>query len=189
MQHWLIGNIDIFLSAVAILPCQHDAADIPPRPQYHIALCTLQPLLMLLGGYKSSALSLQCAAFDVTDSIIAAGDASGRILLWHDFPKALAQWASGTSSSSSNAAAISTTAALAAAAIEEAAGFTSAAEGNAVRLPACTTVHWHAHAVGALCFSMDGSQLLSGGQEGVLVSSAAAVAVCCLFMLLAQGWV
>jgi NET1-associated nuclear protein 1 (U3 small nucleolar RNA-associated protein 17) len=114
---------------------------------------------------------LQCAAFDATDSIIAAGDISGRILIWHDFPRALAQWA-GLASSSSSTAPASATAALAAAAVEEAAGFGSAAEGNAVRLPACTTVHWHAHPVGALCFSMDGSQLLSGGQEGVLVSAA-----------------
>ena len=35
-----------------------------------------------------------------------------------------------------------------------------------------TTVHWHAHPVGALCFSTDGTLLLSGGQEAVLVSSA-----------------
>uniref|UniRef100_A0A383VBL7 WD repeat-containing protein 75 second beta-propeller domain-containing protein n=1 Tax=Tetradesmus obliquus TaxID=3088 RepID=A0A383VBL7_TETOB len=114
-----------------------------------------------------------CAAFDASDSIIAAGDASGRILIWHDFLRALAQWASSASgsSSSSSAAPISATAALAAAAVEEAAGLAGgvAADGLAVRLPACTTVHWHAHAVGALCFSMDGSQLLSGGQEGVLV--------------------
>ena len=33
-----------------------------------------------------------------------------------------------------------------------------------------TTVHWHAHAVGALCFSLDAKFLLSGGQEAVLVS-------------------
>lgn len=33
-----------------------------------------------------------------------------------------------------------------------------------------TTVHWHAHPVGALCFSADGSLLLSGGEEAVLVS-------------------
>ena len=32
-----------------------------------------------------------------------------------------------------------------------------------------STVHWHAHAVGALCFSADGRFLLSGGQEAVLV--------------------
>lgn len=32
-----------------------------------------------------------------------------------------------------------------------------------------TTVHWHAHPVGALCFSADGTLLLSGGEEAVLV--------------------
>lgn len=26
-------------------------------------------------------------------------------------------------------------------------------------------VHWHSHAVKSLCFSVDGSYLLSGGQE------------------------
>jgi hypothetical protein len=36
-------------------------------------------------------------------------------------------------------------------------------------LTARTTLHWHAHAVGALSYSMDGASLLSGGQEGVLV--------------------
>ena len=36
---------------------------------------------------------------------------------------------------------------------------------------AVTTVHWHAHPVGSLCFSSDGTLLLSGGEEAVLVSS------------------
>ena len=35
--------------------------------------------------------------------------------------------------------------------------------------PPAATVHWHAHAVGALTFSIDGAYLLSGGQEAVLV--------------------
>jgi NET1-associated nuclear protein 1 (U3 small nucleolar RNA-associated protein 17) len=35
--------------------------------------------------------------------------------------------------------------------------------------PPAATVHWHAHAVGALVFSLDGAYLLSGGQEAVLV--------------------
>ena len=33
----------------------------------------------------------------------------------------------------------------------------------------CTTVHWHAHPVGALAFSRDGAYLLSGGVESVVV--------------------
>ena len=32
-----------------------------------------------------------------------------------------------------------------------------------------TVLHWHAHAVSALQFTPDGAQLLSGGEEGVLV--------------------
>lgn len=32
-----------------------------------------------------------------------------------------------------------------------------------------TTLHWHAHAVSSLTYTPDGSQLLSGGEEGVLV--------------------
>ncbi len=34
---------------------------------------------------------------------------------------------------------------------------------------ACTTVHWHAHAVGCLTYSLDGKFLVSGGLEAVLV--------------------
>ncbi|KAG8713226.1 hypothetical protein FRC08_013523, partial [Ceratobasidium sp. 394] len=32
-----------------------------------------------------------------------------------------------------------------------------------------TTLHWHAHAVSALAFTPSGAQLLSGGEESVLV--------------------
>lgn len=35
--------------------------------------------------------------------------------------------------------------------------------------PISTTLHWHAHRVLSLAFTMDGSYLLSGGEEGVLV--------------------
>jgi NET1-associated nuclear protein 1 (U3 small nucleolar RNA-associated protein 17) len=40
------------------------------------------------------------------------------------------------------------------------------ARGRAV---ACTTLQWHAAAVGAITFSSDGNYLLSGGVEAVLV--------------------
>jgi len=30
-------------------------------------------------------------------------------------------------------------------------------------------MHWHSHSVKALCISYDGTQLLSGGEEGVVV--------------------
>jgi len=32
-----------------------------------------------------------------------------------------------------------------------------------------STMHWHSHSVRALCMSTDGTQLLSGGEEGVIV--------------------
>jgi NET1-associated nuclear protein 1 (U3 small nucleolar RNA-associated protein 17) len=81
----------------------------------------------------------QCCAIDASDTILAAGDVSGRIVIWHGFQKALP--AGGASSNS--------------------------AGGGAA--PACTTVHWHAQAVGCLAFSPDGAHLLSGGMEGALV--------------------
>jgi NET1-associated nuclear protein 1 (U3 small nucleolar RNA-associated protein 17) len=98
----------------------------------------------------------QCAAFDANDSTIALGDASGRITVWHNFTQALDQWSSSA-------------AAPAAAAAAAAGGSSGGSSGG--QLPPCTTVHWHASAVGALAFSLDGGYLLSGGQEGVLVSA------------------
>jgi NET1-associated nuclear protein 1 (U3 small nucleolar RNA-associated protein 17) len=35
--------------------------------------------------------------------------------------------------------------------------------------PACSTLHWHAHAVGHIDFTADGIYMLSGGEEAVLV--------------------
>jgi len=64
---------------------------------------------------------------------------SGRILVWHNFQKAL-----------------------------KAGGSTSSSGGGGGQ-PACTTLHWHAHPVGCLAFSGDGAHLMSGGAEGVLV--------------------
>ena len=43
-----------------------------------------------------------------------------------------------------------------------------------------TTVHWHAHPVGTLCFSADGTLLLSGGEEAVLVSHRSHAACDCM---------
>ena len=36
-------------------------------------------------------------------------------------------------------------------------------------VPTTTKLHWHAHSVGDLTFSTDGTYLISGGEEGVLV--------------------
>ena len=77
----------------------------------------------------------QCVAVSAEADKCAAGDASGRLLIWHGFGAAVARSGAGESPGD---------------------------------LP-CTTVHWHAHPVGALAFSSDGSYLLSGGVESVVV--------------------
>lgn len=41
--------------------------------------------------------------------------------------------------------------------------------GKNVDRPVTTTMHWHAHQVAALAFTSDGTYLLSGGEESVLV--------------------
>jgi len=74
-------------------------------------------------------------AVDAEADKCAAGDASGRLLIWHGFGAAVARSGAGQ---------------------------------NPGDLP-CTTVHWHAHPVGALAFSRDGAYLLSGGVESVVV--------------------
>lgn len=66
---------------------------------------------------------------------MAAGDVTGRVLIWHGVEAAVARAAAG---------------------------------GQAEAL-GCTTVHWHAHPVRCLAFSLDSSYLLSGGEEAVLV--------------------
>ncbi|GIM13128.1 hypothetical protein Vretimale_16329, partial [Volvox reticuliferus] len=70
-----------------------------------------------------------CLAISADNSLIAAGDMSGRILIWrsfeHSVPSALRQ---GEHSG----------------------------KAHPTQQPPLTTVHWHAHPVGALTFSQDG---------------------------------
>ena len=93
-------------------------------------------------------------ALDPKEERLAAGDATGRILLWHGFAAA------------ADAAAQRGFAAAAAAALG--AGAAPAGDGNAVRVP-LATMHWHSSAVGCVAFTPDGLYLLSGGAEAVLV--------------------
>jgi NET1-associated nuclear protein 1 (U3 small nucleolar RNA-associated protein 17) len=97
-------------------------------------------------------------AFDPNDGALAAGDASGRILLWHDFAAAVRGGTLGGRGGAGGG--------------QQSAG-SAAPTANPLDgddpLPPCTTVHWHASAVGCLAFSADGAHLLSGGAEGVLV--------------------
>jgi len=102
--------------------------------------------------------AITCVAISPDGAKLAAGDNTGRIIIWHDVATTLAarildlqqQQAAGTVATGN---------------------FDSDDEEEAMDLiePPAATVHWHAHAVGALAFSTDGAYLLSGGQEAVLV--------------------
>ncbi|KAI7755931.1 hypothetical protein M8C21_023302 [Ambrosia artemisiifolia] len=95
--------------------------------------------------------NLSCIAFHPTDRILAAGDATGRILLWRGFgDKTFA----GTD-------------------LENEKLLKDEDDKPGVRgngdADSCTTWHWHSSEVKVLCFSSDGAYLFSGGKEGVLV--------------------
>jgi hypothetical protein len=109
---------------------------------------------------------LQCVAVSPCNDRIAAGDATGRILIWHGVGAAVAAAAAGDDpkqqqqqpqpqQSQQDGAAVSPMAAVVAAV--------------SAPPPVVTSVHWHAHAVQALAFSLDAQRLLSGGDEAVLV--------------------
>jgi NET1-associated nuclear protein 1 (U3 small nucleolar RNA-associated protein 17) len=99
-------------------------------------------------------------AFDVNDGSVAAGDATGRILLWHGFADAVPQ------RESKETTAVAEPNANANANQNQNRAAPRRADGDA--LP-CTTFHWHAQRVGCLQFTRDGAYLLSGGKEAVLV--------------------
>jgi NET1-associated nuclear protein 1 (U3 small nucleolar RNA-associated protein 17) len=84
----------------------------------------------------------QCVAFDSKSEHVAAGDASGRIIIWSGLP---------------------------AAAHRAAAAGAPPPEPRTAGMKLFEPPRWHAHALDALCFSHDGAYLLSGGREEVLV--------------------
>jgi NET1-associated nuclear protein 1 (U3 small nucleolar RNA-associated protein 17) len=88
--------------------------------------------------------AITCVAISPDSSKIAAGDVTGRILIWHDIVQALSQIQSISQSREDDQ-------------------FVEYEE------PPAASVHWHAHAVGCISFSSDGRYLLSGGKEAVLV--------------------
>ncbi|XP_010525723.1 PREDICTED: WD repeat-containing protein 75 [Tarenaya hassleriana] len=90
--------------------------------------------------------------FHPTERIIAAGDVTGRILIWRGFGNK--KLASGDKTAKSRSA-------------------DDMEDGPGVRggddTDSCTTWHWHSAGVNVLNFSSDGAYLYSGGKEGVLV--------------------
>ena len=108
----------------------------PNRSCHHVdnVACALMYPNYTLTGVSSG--RSQCVAVDPSEEILAAGDASGRILIWRGLSGAVHR----------------------------------SAVGEPIGDVPCSTVHWHAHPVGALAFSPDSHYLLSGGQEHVLVS-------------------
>ena len=88
---------------------------------------------------------LVCCAVDPMEERVAAGDATGRLLVWHGVRGALAA-AAAAAHLSPNAASQPPTLTL-----------------------SLSTLHWHSSSLLALAFSPDGQRLLSGGREGVLV--------------------
>ncbi|GAQ80570.1 WD40 repeat protein [Klebsormidium nitens] len=126
-------------------------------------------------------------AFHPSETMVAAGDASGRILAWYDV--------GALRDASDQDQAASTSApdkALHRRILREGrAGFEGRTSGQLIGSPraggagntrfgkggvrlgddasALSTWHWHANAVGALVFSEDGAYVLSGGEEAVLV--------------------
>jgi NET1-associated nuclear protein 1 (U3 small nucleolar RNA-associated protein 17) len=107
--------------------------------------------------------AITCVSISPDGAKLAAGDNTGRIIIWHDVSATLAartlelqqQQAAGTVASGGGGANT----------------IDSDDEEEAMDLiePPAATVHWHAHPVGAVAFSIDGTYLLSGGQEAVLV--------------------
>ena len=168
---------------------------------------------------------MQCVAIDPTEERIAAGDNTGRILIWNGFKEkvpTLHKASPATTAVPTTATAAANSAAQKKSPADSdseydsdgsenaqqdsasgqhqqpmaqpgsnktktaggagSAGASVASSGKSMqdnfsKLQRCrasvpvTTVHWHAHPVGTLCFSADGALLLSGGEEAVLVSN------------------
>uniref|UniRef100_A0A5B7C8A1 Putative WD repeat-containing protein 75 isoform X2 n=1 Tax=Davidia involucrata TaxID=16924 RepID=A0A5B7C8A1_DAVIN len=95
---------------------------------------------------------LSILAFHPTERIIAAGDVTGRILIWRGF----GQKTFSISDKSINRGLMKNE--------DERSGVRGDDDADS-----CTTWHWHSAEVKVLFFSSDGAYLYSGGKEGVLV--------------------
>ncbi|XP_010681099.2 uncharacterized protein LOC104896097 [Beta vulgaris subsp. vulgaris] len=91
-------------------------------------------------------------AFHPNQSIVAAGDITGRILVWRGFGKKTLT----KGSEQANEKLVQY--------VDERAGVRGEDDADS-----CSTWHWHSSGVKFLSFSSDGAYLYSGGNEGVLV--------------------
>lgn len=95
---------------------------------------------------------MQCVALDAQEERIAAGDVGGRIHLWNAFGPALAAAAGASTGSAADQPG-------------QSGKKRDLRDANLAK----ETLHWHAAGVSSLAFSADGTYLLSGGREAVLV--------------------
>ncbi|KAJ9162883.1 hypothetical protein P3X46_022623 [Hevea brasiliensis] len=93
--------------------------------------------------------NMTVTAFHPTQRILAAGDVTGRILIWRGYGNRTFAIGDGGRSVNNE---------------EERPGVRGNDDADC-----CTTWHWHAAEVNTLFFSSDGAYLYSGGKEGVLV--------------------
>ena len=91
---------------------------------------------------------ISCTCVHPSCSMVASGDHTGRILVWHGLESALYSTPGGGSPGKASKS--------------------KRSSADETQL-ACTTYHWHAQKVLSICFSRDGRLLLSGGEESVLV--------------------
>ncbi|GAB4821000.1 hypothetical protein N2152v2_008046 [Parachlorella kessleri] len=129
----------------------------------HVAVADKHSVLVwAAAGFTKRPLTLThtrpitCVAISPDGSQIAAGDTSGRIVIWHDLASAVAAHSADKSPPPGAAGG-------------DGGEAQQAQQQQAKQQAPAATVHWHAHAVGCLAFSVDGTFLLSGGAEAVLV--------------------
>ena len=128
-------------------------------------------LLWQAGDFSRPALTLThtkaltCVALSSDGERVAAGDTTGRIVLWHDVARA-AQLAAEQQRDAGAGAGASAGAGDAGGEEEGEAEADAETEGDAAESPPATTVHWHAREVCCLTFSLDDSYLLSGKCSG-----------------------
>ena len=123
-------------TALALSPAQDYLASIAKHTLILYSLRTAQKCRFQHNN------NLTSLAFHPRDSYVVTGDATGRIILWHQcfpFP------AASTSTAAATATAVTAQ-------------------------PVSSILHWHSHAVAATAFTHDGAYLLSGGEEGVMVA-------------------